>query len=199
MNVYRWTAGLALAVILTCLLLVPRAGAVSDFDRFRDKTEIVNREAVSKLTELGIISGTESGYFNPTGLVTRAEMAKMIAMVMNPNQVINSSSKQTELIDIEGHWAAEYIHYCYRLGIIAGRGNNRFDPDANVTADEAAKMLLVAAGYDPIRKKFTGQDWVIHVSDVAVRMGIYNDFTKAASDPISRDDAALLIYNALIG
>ena len=198
---HRSTLGVVLAIFLACGLLAPGVSASNVFERFYDKEEIVNREAVSKLTVMGVIQGTDAGYFNPTGPVTRAEMAKMISTVMNPNQDIGVqfSKKEAGLTDVQGHWAAGYINYCCRLGIIAGRGDGRFDPDASVTGTEAAKMLLVAAGYDPDRKKFTGQDWEVYVSDMADALGLYSGFTKSTSDPLNRDDAALLIYNALMG
>ena len=79
----------------------------------------------------------------------------------------------TGLTDVKGHWAESYINYCYSLGIIAGRGNGKFDPSATVTALEAAKMLLVAVGYDPAIEGFEGADWAINVSVRADEQGIF--------------------------
>uniref|UniRef100_UPI00307B1D8B S-layer homology domain-containing protein n=1 Tax=Flavonifractor sp. TaxID=2049025 RepID=UPI00307B1D8B len=93
--------------------------------------------------------------------------------------------------------AKGHINYCYTTGIIAGRGNGTFDPSATVTALEAAKMLLVAVGYDPAIEGFEGADWAINVSVRADEQGIFEGFTKDLSAPLNRDDAALLIYNAL--
>ena len=63
--------------------------------------------------------------------------------------------------------AESYINYCYSLGIIAGRGNGKFDPAATVTGNEAAKMLLVAAGYDAQLEGLTGNDWAIKTASLA--------------------------------
>ena len=190
---------LALAAIMLVGMMVVSASATG-LDDFSDKDKVVNKDAVSMLTTLGVINGKEDGsYFDPTGNVTRAEMAKMIATVLNQGADVDGLyvGMNTGLTDVKGHWAESYINYCYSLGIIAGRGNGKFDPAATVTGNEAAKMLLVAAGYDAQLAGLTGADWAINVSVRADEQGIFEGFTKDLSAPLNRDDAALLIYNAL--
>ena len=190
---------LALAAIMLLGMMVVGASAVS-LDEFSDVEDIVNKDAVSLLTILGIINGKEDGsFFDPTGDVTRAEMAKMISVILNKGADNNDLyvGATSSLTDVKGHWAEGHINYCSSLGIIAGRGNGTFDPAANVTASEAAKMLLVAVGYDPAIEGFVGGDWAVNVNAKASALGIFNGFTKNVTAPLNRDDAALLIYNAL--
>ena len=190
---------LALAAIMLIGMMVVSASATG-FDDFSDKDEIVNKDAVSMLTILGVINGKEDGsFFDPAGNVTRAEMAKMIATVLNQGADVDGLyvGMNTGLTDVKGHWAESYINYCYSLGIIAGRGNGKFDPAATVTGNEAAKMLLVAAGYDAQLEGLTGADWAIKTASLASTLGIFDNLSVATSDPLTRDNAALLIYNAL--
>ena len=190
---------LALAAIMLIGMMVVSASAAG-FDDFSDKDEIVNKDAVSMLTILGVINGKEDGsFFDPAGNVTRAEMAKMIATVLNQGADVDGLyvGMNTGLTDVKGHWAESYINYCYSLGIIAGRGNGKFDPAATVTGNEAAKMLLVAAGYDAQLEGLTGADWAIKTASLASTLGIFDDLTAPTGDPLTRDNAALLIYNAL--
>ena len=190
---------LALAAIMLIGMMVVSASAAG-FDDFSDKDEIVNKDAVSMLTILGVINGKEDGsFFDPAGNVTRAEMAKMIATVLNQGADVDGLyvGMNTGLTDVKGHWAESYINYCYSLGIIAGRGNGKFDPAATVTGNEAAKMLLVAAGYDAQLEGLTGNDWAIKTASLASTLGIFDNLSVATSDPLTRDNAALLIYNAL--
>ena len=190
---------LALAAIMLIGMMVVSASAAG-FDDFSDKDEIVNKDAVSMLTILGVINGKEDGsFFDPAGNVTRAEMAKMIATVLNQGADVDGLyvGMNTGLTDVKGHWAESYINYCYSLGIIAGRGNGKFDPAATVTGNEAAKMLLVAAGYDAQLEGLTGADWAIKTASLASTLGIFDNLSVATSDPLTRDNAALLIYNAL--
>ena len=189
---------LALAVIMVLGLMVVSVGAVS-YNEFSDRGEIVNKDAVSMLTTLGIIEGKPDGSYAPGEGVDRAQMAKMISVIMNQgadNSALYVNSP-TGLTDIANNWAKGHINFCYTTGIIAGRGDGTFDPNAGVTAVEAAKMLLVAAGYDPKIEGFEGNDWAINVNAKASALGIFRNFTKDVTAPLNRDDAALLIYNAL--
>ena len=189
---------LALAAIMLIGMMVVSACAVS-YNDLTDKDQIVNKDAVSMLVSLGIIEGKPDGSYGPTENVDRAQMAKMLSVIMNKG-VDNSAlyqSVNSGLVDVNTNWAKGHINYCYTTGIIAGRGNGKFDPSATVTALEAAKMLLVAVGYDPKIEGFEGADWAINVSVRADEQGIFEGFTKDLSAPLNRDDAALLIYNAL--
>ena len=189
---------LALAAIMLIGMMVVSASAAS-YNDLTDKDQIVNKDAVSMLVSLGIIEGKPDGSYAPTENVDRAQMAKMLSVIMNKG-VDNSAlyqSVNSGLVDVNTNWAKGHINYCYTTGIIAGRGNGKFDPSATVTALEAAKMLLVAVGYDPAIEGFEGADWAINVSVRADEQGIFEGFTKDLSAPLNRDDAALLIYNAL--
>ena len=192
------TLSLLLAVVMVIGLMVVGAGAVS-YNDFSDRGEIVNKDAVSMLTTLGIIEGKPDGSYAPTEGVDRAQMAKMISTIKN-NGSDNGAlyeNVNSGLTDIVNHWAKGHINYCYTTGIIAGRGNGIFDPNAGVTGTEAAKMLLVAIGYDPQIEGLVGTDWEINTNALATRLGIYRNFTKDVTQALNRDDAALLIYNAL--
>ena len=77
----------ALSLVMAMAMLIGMmtigASAVSASD-FTDADEVVNTEAVSVLTTLNVINGKEDGsYFDPTGIVTRAEMAKMITVALH--------------------------------------------------------------------------------------------------------------------
>ncbi len=189
---------LVLAVVMVIGLMVVGASAVS-YNDFSDREEIVNKDAVSMLTTLGIIEGQPDGSYNPTGDVDRAQMAKMISVALTNNEDCDTlyQNVNSGLTDISANWARGYINYCYVRGIIAGRGDNTFDPSANVTGVEAAKMLLAALGYNAEIEGLVGPDWALNTAALAQQLGIFRNFTKDVSEPLNRDDAALLIYNAL--
>ena len=74
--------GLALASVMVLSMMVVGAGA-ANYDDFTDKDEIVNTEAVQMLVELGVLQGKDSGAFDPPGIFSRGEMAKIIRVVLN--------------------------------------------------------------------------------------------------------------------
>ena len=175
------------------------ASAVNASD-FTDADEIVNKDAVSTMTALGIINGKEDGsYFDPTGTVTRAEMAKMLCVAINGGVDPVLGVKDTPTFtDIKGHWAESYIEYCAANGIIAGRGNNKFDPTGTVSATEAAKMLLGVLGYNAEKSGLVGNDWAINTNVLANQNGLYKNLSNLnANTLLTRDNAAQMIYNAL--
>ncbi|HIX30623.1 MAG TPA: S-layer homology domain-containing protein, partial [Firmicutes bacterium] len=96
-----------------------------------------------------------------------------------------------------GHWGEAYIKYCYSQGIISGRGNGVFDPNANVTSAEASKMLLTAIGYNSNVQGYTGPQWAINVTRDAQMSGFYEGVSVPANQALTRDQAAQMIYNAV--
>ena len=188
---------LALASVMVVSMMVIGAGA-ANFDDFSDKDEIVNKEAVSVLVELGVIAGKDDGSYDPTGIITRGEMAKIICVVLNKGQDPNLGSVTSNTYtDTVGHWAAAYIEYCTTLGIVAGKGDGTFAPNDTVTASEASKMLLVALGYNAQYESMIGANWAVATNVLANKNGLYDGLTLDVSAGLSRDNAAQMMYNAL--
>ena len=53
----------------------------------------------------------------------------MISVIMNQAWITALyENSPSGLTDISSHWAKGHINYCYTTGIIAGRGNGKFDP-----------------------------------------------------------------------
>ena len=193
------TLSLALASVMLVGMMSVGASAVNASD-FTDADEIVNKDAVSTMTALGIINGKEDGsYFDPTGNVTRAEMAKMLCVAINGGVDPVLGVKDTPTFtDIKGTWAESYIEYCAANGIIAGRGNNKFDPTGTVSDTEAAKMLLGVLGYNAEKSGLVGNDWAINTNVLANQNGLYKNLANLnANTLLTRDNAAQMIYNAL--
>ena len=193
------TLSLALASVMLVGMMSVGASAVNASD-FTDADEIVNKDAVSTMTALGIINGKEDcSYFDPTGNVTRAEMAKMLCVAINGGVDPVLGVKDTPTFtDIKGTWAESYIEYCAANGIIAGRGNNKFDPTGTVSATEAAKMLLGVLGYNAEKSGLVGNDWAINTNVLANQNGLYKNLANLnANTLLTRDNAAQMIYNAL--
>ena len=189
---------LVMAMALIVGMMVVSASAVSK--DFTDSSEIQHKEAVNTMVALNVISGKEDGsYFDPTGSLTRAEMAKVVAYVMNGGVEPVVGTKLTPTYsDIGGHWAEKYIEYCTSMGIISGDGAGKFNPEGTLTAEQCAKMFLTAMGYNANVFGFTGNDWAMNVGRYANEAGLYKELGDiTASAVISRDDACQMAYNAI--
>ena len=166
---------------------------------FTDSADIkVKSEVVDTLVELGVIEGFEDGSFQPNATVTRAQMAKMIYVLRTGNSDASAyNDDKTSFTDIGSHWARGYIKYCQSLGIIAGKSSTIFAPNANVTAQEAAKMLLVTLGYDAQKAGLTGAGWASKTNALADEAGLLEDVNTSFTAACPRQYAAQLIYNAI--
>ena len=125
-------------------------------------------------------------------------MAKMIYVLRTGNSDASAyNNDKTSFTDINGHWAAGYIKYCQSLGIIAGKSSTIFAPNANVTAQEAAKMLLVTLGYDATKAGLTGAGWASKTNALADEAGLLEDVNTSFTAACPRQYAAQLIYNTI--
>ena len=183
---------LCVAVMLSVMVL--GAGAA-----FSDQDQIENTEAVDATTALNIIAGYEDGSFHPERNIKRSEMCKMICIALNGGKEPATSTKdQPTFSDIDGHWAEGYIEYCYAQGVVSGVGGGRFNPDGNVTVTQAAKMLLVALGYNADVEQFNGGNWSLYVNVKANQDGIYEGLeTIDTAAALTRDQAAQMIWNTM--
>jgi len=200
-----------LSLILTICMLMTMVVAT-----YTDAPAIEHKEAVDVLSAIQVVNGYTDGSFKPEGNVTRAEMAKMICVLLNKGEDVgNLYSGAVTFSDCVNHWAAGYIAYCAQEKIINGRNAYTFDPDANVTGTEAAKMLLCALGYDPNVEGLVGANWAANTLSLAKKLelkaknaggSVNEDVNFSLLDnldnismvlPLLRGDAAQMIFNAL--
>ena len=188
------TLVLTLAMLLS--VMVVGAGAA-----FTDQESIGNKEAVDVCSTLNIINGYGDGSFRPNGNVTRAEMCKMICVALNGGKdpTFGSNSVATFNDVANDNWAKPYIEYCVSEGIVGGVGGGRFNPDGNITGTQTAKMLLCILGYDASIAGYVGNDsWEMKINVDASAKHLYDGITGIdASAPLTRDQAAQMIWNAL--
>ena len=190
---------LALAAVMVIGMMVVGAGAAS-YNDFTDKDEIKNEDAVSMVTELGIINGLPNGTFGPTQNIDRASFVKMLCLAYNGgNEPMLPANNKVSYVDTAGTWAAQYIEYCTNLNFVAGDGTTgKFNPTSPVTVSQAAKMLLTSLGYSATTEGYVGYDWQMNVDTAANTTGLYKGLSNTnTSSNLTRDDAAQMIYNAL--
>ncbi len=177
--------------------------SAADPTLFSDAKDVNHWQAVATLAQLEVISGKDSGAFDPGAPVTRGEAAKLLTVLLNGGkmpevQVMEAPAFQ----DIDSHWAKPFILYCASLGVLGGRSEGVFDPDGQVTAAELAKMALVSLGYDPNVYGLTGLDWEISTNRLANEAKLYEGLKNEAdaldvSQPIDREKAAQVLWNLL--
>jgi hypothetical protein len=179
---------------LLLALIIPSSGLA-----FSDDAAITQKDAVKTCTDLGIINGRDNGNFDPADSLSRAEMAKMIALIRVGGQVqFAFGGDSNPFADIEQHWAKGYILYCYAGKQVEGRSATSYAPNETLTAAECAKMLLTLLGYRSDVEGYTGSSWESAVWTRAEQVGLLQNLeTVKSADIISRENASVMIANAL--
>ena len=189
MRTLKKSLALVLAIVLVVGVCVFNAAA------FTDDEAITCDEAVAVLTGIGVIKGRDTGAFDPTATLTRAEAATIITRLKGQEDL----QAKSYFDDMQGHGAESYVAYCAAEGIVNGVGDNKFDPDAKLTGNQWGKMLLVAMGFDPAETGLDkGDTWEVAVAklvkDKKLKVGVE---TLDMNAPISREQTCVLAFNAL--
>lgn len=160
----------------------------------REEIPVILEEdgTVQGLVKLGILRGTGESLALDRN-ITRAEAVALIFRVHHYN---GAFTQEYPLVftDISGHWAETEIIYAYKLGIVEGIGNGRFEPERIVTGREFAKMLMSTLGYKDIT--------IENVYDKALACELLtNNYTKsvvAGNMTLLRSDAARLLWGIFL-
>ena len=148
----------------------------------------------------GYIHGRGNGVFDPTGEITRAEFATMIANAMNYEDKPESPAAFT---DVNGHWAEDAINFCAENGIIDGYADCSFRPDQTITRQEVATIL--ARAFDLVEEsneKYTDDnlipEWSRDYVYLAKGSELMNGDAKGTfrpTDTLIRAEAATILMN----
>ncbi|WP_042169601.1 cadherin-like beta sandwich domain-containing protein [Paenibacillus gorillae] len=111
--------------------------------RFTDNKAIGNwaKHYIALAVKEGIINGYSDGTFRPHGLITRAEMAVMLANTQHTKPEATVTTTFADDTDIPA-WSKGAIKEIAEQGIVQGRGGNRYVPMATASRAEAIVVLL---------------------------------------------------------
>jgi hypothetical protein len=98
--------------------------------------ELWSNNAISTLTNAGILNGDNAESFRPDAAITRAEFAAIAARFDGGEYV-----GEDKFSDISGHWAASSINRAAERGWINGYEDGTFKPDKLITRAEAMTLI----------------------------------------------------------
>ena len=164
-------------------------------------------DAIDALSSLKILDGFEDETFKADGTLTRAQAAKIVAIVHNAatNGRIQSdiadlySNAQNPFVDCNTSWALPYINYCRITGLADGMTATTYAPKREVTGVQFLKLMLTTLNFNTAKEGYTGTGWDINVLNRANEIGLTAGLEKGwkAIAPIKRGEAAQILYNAL--
>ena len=152
----------------------------------------------------GIVSGYPDGTFKPGNSVTRRDFAIMLTQMLG---VSNDGTAVSPFIDVdEDDYGVVAIAYCKAHNIISGYDDGTFKPDATITRQEAASMIVKAMGVSkasdelyPDDSTIAGwaKDAVYKAKAAGLMKGYEEDGTFRPTGKITRAEAASIMVNAL--
>ena len=188
-----------LSVIVVMTMIVSTMAFAATFSDVPDSANCY--EAVSVLSALGIINGYEDGTFGPDRDVTRAEFSAMLMRALASGGLGSSDPAGTPFTDLgDAEWAISDIRTAYDLGIINGMTLTTFEPNSNVTYEQALKMIVCALNYGPhaeqIQSAAPAQPWYYGYMQTAITLGLTSGVPYVIEQPAKRQEIAQMIYNA---
>lgn len=187
---------MALILSLVMLFSLSTVAFAADDGYFYDISKSKNEDAIEYLYDLGVIEGYGNHKYGPTDTLTRAQACAIIVRAMLTDEEIFRDYNDT-FVDVDwNEWYREYVDTAYRHDYMHGYGKGYFGPTDKVTYAQFATIVTNVLGYDAT--KLPGE-WPTNVLYIADKLDLFDNITKGAltSDPITREDAAQMIYNAL--
>jgi hypothetical protein len=163
--------------------------------------------AIRQLAAKHLVQGVSADAFHPERMVTRAEFAAMLVRLLG----IEGTSTN-EFADVSSSaWYANDVAIAAKHGIVNGVGGSKFAPDALVSRQEMAAMIMrsysIATGKKPSEgpaSDFTdlaaSPQWAQSAISTAHSLGLVKGKSATAFQPLqsgTRAESAMLIFNLL--
>lgn len=170
---------------------------------FKDiPSNYVYYKEIEYLTKNNIITGHPDGTFRPNDKLTRAHAAVIISRALD---LKTSNVKNPGFKDIPAnHIYYKQIAAVVESGIMSGKGNNVFDPDATLTRAQMAKVVALAynlkgtssTNFKDVSKDHWAYTYVQQLAANKITTG-YGDNTFKPDEAISRAHFGLFLYRAI--
>ncbi|MDO5096074.1 MAG: S-layer homology domain-containing protein [Peptostreptococcaceae bacterium] len=170
------------------------------------------KNAIEKLAERGIVNGQSKDEFKPNLKVTRAEFAVIVLNGLG----IQPKSAGNVFKDVKPKaWYASYVNTAHQLKIVNGVGDNKFNPNGDITIQEAAVMVTNAARLGNLRTNYstaeirdilaqfedytTAGDWARESLAFCYANGVWSDSAVKIRprEQITRGEVAETVFNLM--
>jgi hypothetical protein len=143
-------------------------GVAVNNNAFTDTTD----KAALSANALGIISGIGNNKFDPNGILSRAQIAAIINRVARVMGV-NTEGYAHTFTDVKGHWADAELGWPVHAKIISGIGDNKFDPNGNLTTEQA--IVITNRALAPLSKNLVSETTLNITDAICTEIGEYSE------------------------
>ncbi|NEN84214.1 S-layer homology domain-containing protein [Paenibacillus elgii] len=179
---------------------------------FEDLASHWSKADVEMLANKLVVEGAADKQFQPDRNITRAEFAALVVRSLG----LNSVTANTYFTDINSSaWYAGVVASASKAGIINGYEDNTFRPDAQITREELAAMIIRSLSYAGVASEVSESNqaqqlakfkdsskivWAKKEIAAAVNAGIINgltDDTIGSAEKATRSQAATMLKRYL--
>lgn len=134
--------------------------------------------AISTLSNMGIIDGYPDGTFRPNAGITRAEFAKIAVSFFKDNVRETIGDRFS---DIHGKWYTEYVNLANELAIVNGYPDGTFRPDNKIIRAESMTIVNNTLRRTPCKEGLLPVSVMITWPDNAASAWYYEAVQEAAN------------------
>ncbi|MDP4152252.1 MAG: S-layer homology domain-containing protein [Bacillota bacterium] len=178
---------------------------ITAFDSYVEKTiAIPDGTDASKITTAAAVDADGSLRHVPTEIEQKGGKyyAKIKSMT---NDTYTLICNHVAYADVENHWSKDIVDNMGSRMVITGVGDNKFEPDRDITRGEFTAIIVRALGLVPVTgsndfSDVSSSDWDSKFIGTAFESGIingYGDGTFHAGDKITREQAMAMISRAM--
>ncbi|WP_171682675.1 S-layer homology domain-containing protein [Paenibacillus planticolens] len=162
-------------------------------------------DVIKELAAKQIVNGTSATTFEPGRSVTRAEFTSLLVRALKI-----TGSGQLSFTDVQAtDWYAETIASAVKAGVVNGKSETIFDPNAQITREEMVTMMMrayatVHGSQAAAGTSFTDEEdvsaWAVQFVNQAAALHLVQGRSAGVFDPkgiTTRAEAAQVIYNVL--
>lgn len=167
------------------------------------KSSSVYAPYIADLATRGIAKGNGDGTFRPDDTLTRAQFVTMAVQAFG----YPKSERAVRFADSSEHWGGPYIQSAYENGLVAGKTETAFAPDAPVSVQEADVIVwreLLRHGVQAPKTQADVQadSWAVDSVSAIVQNHLYADdpngpYQTVGNQAMTRGQAAALISQTL--
>lgn len=183
-----------IAIIMAVIMVMSFATIAFAANGFTDVSKSRYEDAINELYDLGIVNGYSTTKFGTDYTLTRAEACAIIVRALYGEKTVPDVINFTDVSYRD--WFYDYVNTAVFYDVMHGHNATTFAPNADITYDQFATLVLNALGYNA--PKLAGV-WPENVERIASRLGLYDGISYYAvgSEFITRGEACQMLYNAL--
>ncbi|MCU6708643.1 S-layer homology domain-containing protein [Paenibacillus sp. J5C_2022] len=172
---------------------------------FPDLADHWSRHDVELLASMLIIEGRSDSRFDPESSITRAEFTSLLSRILG----LEAEEAESPFSDVNGRWYEKAVTGATNAGIVTGYQDGTFRPNAVVTRQEMAIMIVRTLRYLNIALENTDQsfndqddiaDWAEEAVQLAAAAGIVRGDEQGNYQPAdyaSRAEAAVMLIRLM--